>query len=49
VNAVGGEQLDMRVIDERDAVHVHNAEVRGVRLDLADVDHLVDVLLALAR
>lgn len=48
VDTVGREQLDVRVVNERDAVQVDDAEVRRVSLDLADVHHLVHVLLALA-
>ena len=45
VDAVRGQHLDVGVVQEGDAVQVHHAHVGRVRLDLADVDHLVDVFL----
>ena len=49
VDAVRGEQLDVAVVKEGDAVQVDHAEVGRVCLDLGDVDHLVDVLFRLGR
>ena len=47
VDAVARQQLHVAVVDEADAVQVDDTQVRRVRLDLADVDHLVDLLLLL--
>lgn len=47
VDTVGGEQLDVRVINEGDAVHIDYPEVGRVGLNLPDVDNFVDVLLSL--
>lgn len=47
VDTVGGEQLNVRVINEGDAVHIDYPEVRRVGLNLPDVDNFVDVLLSL--
>ena len=45
VDTVVGKHLDMRVVDETDAVQVDGSQVWGMGFDLADVDHLVDLLL----
>lgn len=47
MDAVVGQHVDVRVVDEADAVQVDDAQVRRVRLDLPDVDHLVDLFLLL--
>ena len=47
VDAVGGQHLDVRVVQKGNPVQVHHAQVRCVRFDLADVDHFVDVFLRL--
>ena len=44
MDAVAGEHVDVRVVHEADAVQVDDAEIWRVRLDLADVDDLVDLL-----
>ena len=47
VDTVARERLDVRVVDEADAVQVDDAEVRRVTLDLTDVDDFVYLLLFL--
>ena len=47
VDAVAGQGLYVRVIHEADAVEVDDAQVGRVTLDLADVDHLIYLLLLL--
>ena len=47
MNAVGGQEVNVRVIQKRDAVQVDHLEVRSMGFDLADIDHLVDVFLGL--
>ena len=49
VDAVGGQHLDVRVVQKGNPVQVDHPQVGRVGLDLADVDHLVDVLLRLRR
>ena len=44
MDAVRREELDVRIVDERDAIQIHDLEVRRVRADLGDVDHFVDLL-----
>ena len=43
VDTVARQRLDVGVVNEADAVEVDNTEVRGVTLDLTDVDHFVDL------
>ena len=49
VDAVAGQQLDVRVVDEADAVQIDDAQVGRVRFDLADVDDFVDLFRFLVR
>ena len=49
VDTVAGQQLNVRVIDEADAVQVNHAKIRSVSFDLADVDHFIDLLCLLVR
>ena len=43
MDAVVRHELHMAIVDEADAVEVDDAQVRRVRLDLADVDDLVNL------
>ena len=43
---VGCQQLDVRVVNECYTIHVDDLEIRSMRFDFADVDHLVDVFLS---
>ena len=43
MDAVAGQQFHVRVVDETDAVQVDYAKVRSVRLDLADIDHFINL------
>ena len=47
MDAVAGQGLYVCVVHEADAVEVDDSEVGCVTLDLADVDHLIDLLLLL--
>ena len=47
VDAVAGQGLNVGIVHEADAIEVDDAEVRGVTLDLTDVDHLIYLLLFL--
>ena len=49
VDAVAGQEFDVGVVDEADSVQVDHTQVWRVRLDLADVDYLVDLLRFLVR
>lgn len=48
MDTVGSEKLDVRVINERNSVHVDDPEVRGVSLDFANVDHFINILFPFA-
>ena len=48
VDAVRTQQLDVRVVKETDAVQVDHLQVRGVRLDLTNVDNFIRVFFRLA-
>lgn len=47
VDAVGGEQFHVTVVDEADAVEVDDAQIGCVSFDLSYVDHFVDLFLRL--
>ena len=47
MDTVAGQQLNVAVIHEADAVQVDNLQVGGVRTDLTDVDYLINLLFLL--
>ena len=49
MDTVGGEEFNVGVVDEGNTIHVYYTEVRSVCLNLANVDHFVHIILALAR
>ena len=49
VDAVAGQQLHVRIVDETDAVQVDYPKVWSMRFDLTDVNHFVDFFSLLVR
>ena len=44
MNAVGGKQLDVRIVNETDAVQIDDAQVGCVRFDFPDIYDFIDFL-----